>query len=118
MECRKRLPLIAAAMLGVAYFDAACGPELSPWVAYIAPVAVAARHCGFSTGAFYAVVAGLLLCLAAKHSGHPYSSPEYFLFATLSQTLTFLVIGWFAAQLSSLEQMLRGLLNRTRTSSC
>ena len=119
MDCKQRLLFVAVAMLGIAYIDATCGPELSPWVAYIAPVAVAARYCSFSIGAFYAVVAGLLICLVAKHTGHPYSSAEYFLFATLSQTLVFLVIGWFASQLANLEQTLRRILaDRSRTSSC
>lgn len=106
----KRLPIIAAVMLGIAWLDGACGPELSPWIAYIVPIAMASRYCSFSTGAFYCVVAGLLLCLAAKHSGHPYSTTGYFLFATLSQTLVFLTIAWFVSRLVYLEGALRAAL--------
>ena len=112
MQCRKRLPFVIAAAVAIAWIDSRCGPELSLWVAYVVPVAVASRYCGFSIGAFYAVLAGLLLCLAAKYSGHPYSSEGYFLFATWSQMLVFLVIAWLASRLSSLEARLRRIRYR------
>lgn len=94
-------------MLVLLGIDASCGPEISPWVAYIVPVVLASRYCGFSTGAIYAALTGGLLCVAARHSGHPYSSDAYFLLAVSWQIFALLVVAWLTARLSSLEQMLR-----------
>ena len=109
MKCKERLPIVIVLMLALFAVDASIGPELSPWVAYAVPVVVAGRYCGLSTAAMYAVLAGGLLCVAARHSGHPYSSDVYFLLAAASQTLALLVMAWLAARLSSLEQALRAL---------
>jgi hypothetical protein len=110
MRCKELLPFIIAAMLGIAWLDIGCGPELSPWVGYLVPVALASRYCGFGTGAFYSTLAGLLICLAAKYSGHPYSSEGYLLFVAASQVLALLVVAWLVARTSQLEQALRGLV--------
>lgn len=106
MQCKERLLSVAVMMLVLLGIDVSCGPEISPWVAYVVPVAFASRHCGFSMGAIYAVLAGALLCVGARHSGHPYSSDGYFLLAVLSQVLALIVVAWLTARLSSLEQML------------
>jgi hypothetical protein len=100
---------VIAIMLVLLLVDSFCGPEISPWVAYAVPVALASRCCGFSTGAAYSVIAAGLLLVAARHSGHPYSGEAYFLVAVASQMLALLVIAWLTARLSTLEHVLRGL---------
>jgi hypothetical protein len=108
-QCRQRLMLVATIMLALLLLDWSCGPELSPWIAYAVPVALAARCCGFSMGAAYAVIAGWLLYLAARHAGHPYSTEAYYFVSVSSQTIALLVIAWLTARLSNLERTLRGL---------
>ncbi len=110
MPDQERLLLVVVMMLAIVGVDAMCGPEVSPWAAYVVPVALAARLRGFRTAAVYAVLAGLLICVAARHSGHPYSSGFYFLVAAGSQTLVLLVIAWLVSRLSALEQALRAVL--------
>ncbi len=109
MKCKESLLVVIIMMLALLAIDASIGPELSPWVAYAVPVVLASRYCGLATGAMYAVLAGGLLCVAARHSGHPYSSDLYFLLAVASQSLALLVMAWLTARLSSLEQALREL---------
>jgi hypothetical protein len=108
-QCRQRLMLVATIMLGLLLVDSSSGPELSPWIAYAIPVAIAARCCGFSTGAAYAVIAGWLLYFAARHAGHPYSGEAYFFVSVSSQTIALLLIAWLTARLSDLERTLRSL---------
>ena len=108
-QCRGRLMTVATIMLALLILDTACGPEISPWIAYAVPVAIAARCCGFSMGAAYAVIAGWLLYMAARHAGHPFSDEAYFLVSTASHTLALLVIAWLTARLSNLERTLRSL---------
>lgn len=109
MESRQCLMVVVAIMLALLAIDASCGPEISPWIAYMVPVALASRCSGFSVGAAYAVLAGGLLLVAARHSGHPYSSDGFFILAVCSQALALLVIAWLTARLSSLERVLRQL---------
>ncbi|HEX6155777.1 MAG TPA: hypothetical protein VFZ54_07120 [Burkholderiales bacterium] len=97
-------------MLVIVGVDIVCGRELSPWIAYIVPVALASRYCSLGVGAAYAILAGLLLCVAARHTGHPYSGDAYFLAAAASQTLVLLVIAWLISRLSALERLLRQLV--------
>lgn len=107
MQCKQCLSIVIAIMLAMLGIDVICGAEVSPWVAYAVPVAFSSRYCGFSTGATYAALAGGLLCVAARQSGHPYSEDIYFLIAVSFQTLALLVIAWLTARLSQLESMLR-----------
>jgi len=93
-------------MLAIAIFDANLGSELSPWVAYVFPVAFAARYCGFVAGVVCACLSGTLILLVGSYAGHPYSSFSYFVFGTASQTLAFLEVAWLASRLSNLEATL------------
>ena len=115
-ECRERLLIVILIMLALFGIDASSGPEFSPWVAYLVPVAMASRYCGLSTGAAYAVLAGGLLCIASRHSGHPYSSDTHFFVAVASQSLALLAVAWLTAQLSSLERTLSRLARQRSTS--
>jgi hypothetical protein len=96
-------------MLVLLLIDHACGPEVSPWVAYAVPIILASRYCGFSTGAAYAILAAALVWIAARNSGHPYSSEALFLIAVSWQTLALLVIAWLSARLSTVERKLTAL---------
>ncbi|HZS66937.1 MAG TPA: hypothetical protein VFA72_07485 [Burkholderiales bacterium] len=105
-NCLRRLPVIVAAMVAIAIFDANLGSQLSAWVAYVVPVAIAARHCGFLIGVACAFVSGGLILLTGNFAGHPYASFSYFMFGTASQTLAFLEVAWLASRLSNLEATL------------
>ena len=112
MRYRDCLSYVIPMMLAIVAVDATCGPEVSPWIAYSVPVALASRYCGFPVGAVYAVLAGLLLCSAARYSGHPYSSDAFFLFAAVSQMLMLLVLAALVRRLSMLERTLRDAQHR------
>lgn len=116
MHCKECLLAVVTLMLVVFGVDAVCGPEMSPWIAYAAPVAMAGRYCGFGFGAAYAVLSGLLILLAAKHSGHPYSSEWYLLLAASSQAFALLLIATLASRLAYVEGKLRDLRG-TRSSA-
>lgn len=109
MRCGECLVAVVVMMLIVFVTDATCGPEFSPWIAYAAPVAMASRYCGLGFGAAYSVLGGLLICLAAKHSGHPYSSAWYLLLAASSQVLALLLIASLASRLAFVESKLRAV---------
>jgi hypothetical protein len=106
---KESLSAVVAIMLVLLLVDASCGPEISPWIAYAVPVAIASRYCGFPTGAAYSVIAAGLILVAARHSGHPYSGDAYFAVAVVSQALALLAIAWLTARLSSLERVLQAL---------
>lgn len=107
--CSRRLPVALAGILAIALFDANLGSQLSAWVAYVFPVAFAARYCGFVIGIVCAFVSGALIILVGNYAGHPYSSFSYFVFGTASQTLAFLEVAWLASRLSNLEATLSKL---------
>lgn len=117
MRCRECLVAVVAMMLIIFGVDATCGPEISLWIAYAAPVAMASRYCGFSFGAAYSVLSGLLICLAAKHSGHPYSNYWYLALAASSQVLALLLITSLASRLAFVERKLRDVRG-ARLSGC
>jgi len=109
MRCKECLSLVATIMLFLLLIDLACGPEISPWVAYTVPIFLASRYCGFSMGAAYSVLAAALLFMSARHAGHPYSADAYFLIAVGWKTLALVVIAWLTARLTLLERHLRAL---------
>lgn len=110
MQRRECLLIVVSIMLVLLAVDASLGPEVSPWAAYIVPVALASRYCGLSTGAAYAAITAGLLVGAARHSGHPYSADAYFLIAVARQTAALLVIACLTARLSALEHAFRATL--------
>lgn len=112
MQRSECLLIVISIMLVLLAVDTSLGPELSPWAAYIVPVALASRYCGLSTGAAYAAITAGLLVVAARQSGHPYSADGYFLVAVAWQTAALLVIAWLTARLSALEHALRATLVR------
>ncbi len=57
--------------------DASLGPEVSPWM------------------------------VAARHSGHPYSTDGYFLLTVAWQTAALLVTAWLTARVFALEYRVR-----------
>lgn len=114
MNCKECLVSVVAIMLVIAFVDAVCGPEVTPWLAYAAPVALASRYCSFGLGAMYSVLAGLLLCVAARHSGHPFSSDAYFLLAVGWQTLALILVAWLVSLLATTQLALRKLLAERR----
>ncbi len=109
MRCNESLVPLAALMLTILLVDLSCGPEITPWVVYTVPIVLVSRFCGFSMGVAYSVIAGGLLLLAARHSGHPYSAEGYLLIAVAWKTVALIVIAWLTARLSSLERLLRSL---------
>jgi hypothetical protein len=68
MRCKECLSGVVAIMIVLLLVDLSCGPEISPWVAYAVPVALASRYSSFSMGAAYSVIGALLLLVAARLS--------------------------------------------------
>jgi hypothetical protein len=107
------LPVVVL-MLVVGAADMLSGPEISPWIGYLFPVALASRCCGFGLGALYAVLAGFLMCVAARHAGHPFSTNVYFYLAAASQTFALVVVAWLVSRLASAHLAANGrLLDRS-----
>ena len=107
VECKECLVSVILLMLLVVAADLYSGREVSLWIAYVLPVALASRYCSFRIGAMYAVLAGLLICVAARHTGHPFSSNTYFFLAVAWQTLTLLLVGWLVSRLAVAQLALR-----------
>ena len=110
MDCKECLVSVVMLMLLICGVDVSCGPEVSPWIAYVIPIALASRYCGFAVGAMYAVLAGLLLCVAARHSGHPFSADGYFFIAAAWQALALLLIAWLVSRLATLQLTVRRVI--------
>lgn len=70
--------------------------KVSLWPLYLAPVIYLSWLSGFTLGAITACLAGVLLALAVKISGHPYSENFFFVVSTLSHVAAFLVVAWLA----------------------
>ena len=107
MKCAECLFAVVAMMLAVASLDWLCGPQVSPWLAYAMPVALASRYCNFITGAAYALLAGALVCVVAKNSGHAFTSDTLFFVAVSWQVLALTLIAWLVSQLALTQLTLR-----------
>ena len=107
MKCAECLFAVVAMMLAVAALDWLCGPQVSPWLAYAVPVALASRYCSFLVGAAYALLAGALVCVVARNSGHAFTSDAFFFVAVSWQVLALTLIAWLVAQLGAAQLMLR-----------
>ncbi len=70
--------------------------QVSLWPLYLAPIIYLSWLSGFALGAITACLAGVLLVLAVVFSGHPYSHNFFFVVATLSHIVAFLVVAWLA----------------------
>jgi hypothetical protein len=106
-----RLLLAVLSMAVIAYCDANTDEQISLWPLYVIPVCLVSSRFGFPEGAVAACVAGLLLLIAARFSGHPYSGHLYFLFATLGQVVALIVVAWYAARLAAAESILKKILS-------
>ena len=107
MKCAECLFAVVAMMLAVAGLDLLCGPRVSPWLAYAIPVGLASRYCSFAVGATYALLAGALLCVVARNSGHAFTSEAVFFVAVSWQVLALTLIAWLVARLGAAQLMLR-----------
>jgi hypothetical protein len=107
MKCAECLFAVVAMMLAVAGLDLLCGPQVNPWLAYAIPVALASRYCSFIVGAAYALMAGALVCVVGRNSGHAFTSDAFFFVAVSWQVLALTLIAWLVSQLSIAQVALR-----------
>jgi hypothetical protein len=88
------LPVAVAVLvilLGVGYLDAVTGYELSVFLLYILPVALAAHFMGLRAGVATALLACLTWAVADRVSGHRYSHDWYFYVNAMHRLACFLL---------------------------
>ncbi|MCB0343847.1 MAG: hypothetical protein KDD66_01950 [Bdellovibrionales bacterium] len=88
--------VLGVAMLG--FIDWATGYELSFFVFYFGPVAVAAWYLGFEHAVVISLLSALTWFAADFLSGHEYSSEIYAVWNTTIRLVAFLGIGWVVSQ--------------------
>jgi hypothetical protein len=92
-------------MLGIAALDAVTGRQISLWIAYVMPVALAGWLLGFRAGFWLALLAGALLMGVGLIWGSLFSSYWYFAFAVLSRTTCFVFIAWLCHRLRLTQEL-------------
>jgi Na+/H+ antiporter NhaD/arsenite permease-like protein len=92
-----RIQNVASALVVMAVIALADSQtRVSLWPLYLGPIIYLSWLSGFTLGAITACLAGVLLVAAVVFSGHPYSDNFFFVVATLSHIMAFLVVAWLA----------------------
>ncbi len=124
LEERSRPFLLVLALLLVAAFglvDLASGPEISVYIVYLVPIALAAWYVGQRAGTFVAISAALAWLWADWGSGHLYSHPAIPFWNDAMHLLAFLAFGYLVrsfrdalhvVQMQATRDPLTGLLNK------
>jgi hypothetical protein len=99
------LVTLIVAMLVIASADAMTGRQVSLWVAYVIPVAIAGWLLGFRAGMLLALFAGALLAVVGVLWGTLFSSYWYFAFALASRTTCFVFIAWLCHRLRLTQEL-------------
>lgn len=89
---------VLAGVLVLGGIDLVTGNELSFFVFYFIPVAIAAAHIGIVAGLVTALLSAITWSCADMFSGHHYSSALYAVWNTMARLLAFVAIGWSVAR--------------------
>ena len=68
-------------------------------------MALASRYCSFIVGAAYALLAGALVCVVGRNSGHAFTSDAFF----------FVAVSWQVLALTLSERIAQGRPTETAT---
>lgn len=108
---------MAAVIAGVAVIgglDWVTGYELSFFVFYFIPIAVAAWRLGLSAAVLAAVLSGMSWFFADFFAGHHYSAILYEVWSTTTRFASFIAIGWAVSRMRQLLDHERQIAEKLR----